>query len=1249
MKKTLLYISVFMATVLLGSSWLNSQELKINHVNSENYPTLEVEVSAIDDTGEEQVSRDFINDLKIYDAGTLREIIAQQCANLSTRFSLIVHMDRSTSMSLHKDNAGFATKPNRRWDAINEALQELVTKSFLLNSENNEFALMSFSGASRIDYEFRTDFGSQQLKDDLKAFADTASFNNMTDFDAALLGINSADEKVNGIGAIEYSQNARFQPIIIILTDGKHNRAIPSDIHVAEIDAAVRNAEKPPIIYVMTYGEPMDEVLSGVASASGGRSYADLASDEVIPTFEEIIDDLGDKLRTTPPCSFEMESSCEGGEIYATATIGSQTYTSAPFSYSVDEQYLPKLTFSEPSPAFRDASSNNPVTQTITLAAENNDIKFSNKPTFLNDDGSVNTDFTVKTNMINKSLAKDASMDIIIEYKPSVKQTACLSGVSVDFTAVSTACSQDDFSPIGKFFYAEDIRFDKNGIVDQKITVRPAGSVKNYSCENAKITDIKFSDEIGGTFGHEATLPLAINKGQDTKKITYTFIASSPPVESSAKVCFTVEFDGSGETKEYCATISGKGAGEPEITITQLNIENFVCSSDTPKDASAPNLIQVKVENVGLAKMNINSISASGSVFEVVNTSFTEIEPGDSKIIYLSFSPNAPGSYNAVLTVDSDSKNSDDEAIQVSANLEDHSFSLSDNDFGLRCVGESFDIDVGLAINNNDETGFVVTGNSSLITFPAGNTIAPATGDQTFTINIPSDTETPNFSESLTFTNQCGEFQVVQITGNISRPDISGTAVLQASQGVPSTTTVVLTNNFGNPVTDLDYEIDPTSPAYTMIDINPSSAGSALANSTFNLVLDYTFSTQFANEALTIFITSDDGCVDDEITVNLLADLARGQYTIEDSEEIVGKVFDLDIGIDPGTAYEGIDDDIKIETRITFNSNVIVPLDQASYPMSPTSNGGGEVEIIANLDKGGSKIPFVAKNGGADRIDDTDIVLEFLKSDKDPEQVYISDATGLFALKRIPSELEVEDTEGKIGDDFTIRIKFPKELLSKLDPDIHKSLEGYFTYNASLFSATANTVEFDEGAYKDDNLGYYVRKIKFKFDLKAPEDGSQQTIATPDDILLSFVATLGDAATTTMNLENITTEGGEVDIPASSIKQGVFTLLDLSVDNDGRVIQLFDASSNLVSGIAENLGNPIKSPTSIDFTVMESGQHKIWLLDLQGNKVADLVSKYFDRGKYQTVIDPAQMANGSYIIIYQTPTQFFTVKMTVLK
>jgi hypothetical protein len=148
---------------------------------------------------------------------------------------------------------------------------------------------------------------------------------------------------------------------------------------------------------------------------------------------------------------------------------------------------------------------------------------------------------------------------------------------------------------------------------------------------------------------------------------------------------------------------------------------------------------------------------------------------------------------------------------------------------------------------------------------------------------------------------------------------------------------------------------------------------------------------------------------------------------------------------------------------------------------------------------------------------------------------------------------------------------------------------------------------------------------------------------------MEFIATLGDAPTTTMNLENIQTVDGEVIFPPEDIIQGEFILTDLHTDSDGNYILFFDASENLTPGISPPNDNPINSPTSIDFTVLESGQHKIWVSDLQGNKITDLVSDYFDGGNYEAIVDPADMPNGSYIIIYETPTQYFTVKMSVQK
>jgi uncharacterized protein YegL len=335
MKNSFLIFSLFIFLTFTLSG--KPTEIKITNVNTDNYPILDVEISAVDENGEEQESRNFINSLEIKDSGNLVDVIESKCLDIDARFSLIFLADNSISMlqDRNSSNTDVVPKPNRRWDAIMEAMQELLLNNDL-NSQQHEFAIMKFAGSSEVVYEFRNDFGSQRLEDDLKSFADDIYFIAITDFDAALLGINSLTEKPNGIGAIEYSQQAKYQPIIILLTDGKHSRLTSLDIHKDLIIETIQNSDDPPIIYLLTYGEKEDKVLAEIVAASGGWSEEGIANKgEVNDIFNQVIEETSENFQIIPPCIFQIETSSGGGEITATAKINGETFSSDPYFYEI--------------------------------------------------------------------------------------------------------------------------------------------------------------------------------------------------------------------------------------------------------------------------------------------------------------------------------------------------------------------------------------------------------------------------------------------------------------------------------------------------------------------------------------------------------------------------------------------------------------------------------------------------------------------------------------------------------------------------------------------------------------------------------------------------------------------------------------------------------------------------------------------------------------------------------------------------
>ena len=85
--------------------------------------------------------------------------------------------------------------------------------------------------------------------------------------------------------------------------------------------------------------------------------------------------------------------------------------------------------------------------------------------------------------------------------------------------------------------------------------------------------------------------------------------------------------------------------------------------------------------------------------------------------------------------------------------------------------------------------------------------------------------------------------------------------------------------------------------------------------------------------------------------------------------------------------------------------------------------------------------------------------------------------------------------------------------------------------------------------------------------------------------------------------------------------------------------------------LVQNYPNPFNGSTIITFTLPKSGNVNISIYDLAGNKIAEVVNKYFNVGKYTVNFTPNfSVASGVYFYKLTTGTDIFLIeKMLYIK
>ncbi|MFN3270156.1 MAG: vWA domain-containing protein, partial [Candidatus Kapaibacteriota bacterium] len=196
-----------MLLVLLFSYKLYPQKIEITDVFPETYPTILLEFKVWDKDGNE-IRNYSVNDLQVLENSITRAIQSVSCPPVGqTKFSLILTIDISYSMSEPSTIPG-----KTKMDVVREAARNAI-KSLPKDSTRWEAAITLF------DYENELIRDFTNSKWWLNKGLDTFLLNPRagTDYNAAFLYSWTGRP-----GALLVARKAKYKPVIIFLTDGKH-------------------------------------------------------------------------------------------------------------------------------------------------------------------------------------------------------------------------------------------------------------------------------------------------------------------------------------------------------------------------------------------------------------------------------------------------------------------------------------------------------------------------------------------------------------------------------------------------------------------------------------------------------------------------------------------------------------------------------------------------------------------------------------------------------------------------------------------------------------------------------------------------------------------------------------------------------------------------------------------------------------------------------------------------------------------
>ena len=182
-------------------------------------------------------------------------------------------------------------------------------------------------------------------------------------------------------------------------------------------------------------------------------------------------------------------------------------------------------------------------------------------------------------------------------------------------------------------------------------------------------------------------------------------------------------------------------------------------------------------------------------------------------------------------------------------------------------------------------------------------------------------------------------------------------------------------------------------------------------------------------------------------------------------------------------------------------------------------------------------------------------------------------------------------------------------------------------FNASLLNPIMNT------AMGELSQDLKERTIKLQYGIIPKYDNVM------DDLF--FKASLGDAITTTLRLDNIKTMGTDVlidNIP------GLFTLSGICTEGGARLI-----GSNGKVELMEVRPNPVCDNADIEYETTESGLTQLYLVNSLGEVTLKLIDGVVPKGRKLIQLNTDVISAGSYFLILSTTTQLRSVRLDIVK
>ncbi|MFN3781267.1 MAG: choice-of-anchor D domain-containing protein, partial [Candidatus Kapaibacteriota bacterium] len=550
-------------------------------------------------------------------------------------------------------------------------------------------------------------------------------------------------------GALLVAQKSKYKPVVIFLTDGKHEgRASPPpsrvNVWVSEILDSARKYDV--TIYAITLGFPVPAELNSICNGTPyGQAYQSVPSQEELSNlYSDILNTIG-TIGPPAPCKIKFNSDCYAGNVQV---IYKPFAVLDSFKYSVPSKFLPYLEVVDRTISF--VNQKDPFEKNISLKAKNNFVRIEppgvsspfNNVTVI-DWGGTPPPF---------NLEKDSTRNIrvsIVPFSDSLYH-------SFNFTYTTSACDGNEATVHTGWIFAVDVDCG-SGVVGQTKTLPQKTIFCNNWTEPLTIYSVRISGSNDSDFRLLGGTTNILVQPLSCLNFDVAFTPSDATNRES-KLIFDTQ-KGRFESRIY-----GNGSGFPEIsTISSLEFPTLDCKQQVFDTA-------IVIRNTGALNLEINKFeltgpNASDFSFVPANPGQVTIPPNEQYVVNLRFSPNTKGNLSATLVVTSNAQNYPTLDIPISAFNADYSFAPNVEiiDFGVLCPNEESEIDleiknignVDLTLNFNVNSPFGVSPTNLLnISKGASNNVK---------VTFKSPTEGNFTSEMFVLEPYCNVIKKIQL------------------------------------------------------------------------------------------------------------------------------------------------------------------------------------------------------------------------------------------------------------------------------------------------------------------------------------------------------------------------------------------------------------------------------------------------------------------------------------------------------